>query len=125
MRCPVSNSEIALALNVIRDPTNDILDCQFYNETCLYLSVKGRSEIAFLVNIPRLTICQLNNGVTFGEVTQSPLNIIDVVMMIMAIVSNEFRKPMPGVAVQLNPELYRKWLYDFNNVGPFRSFLIS
>ncbi|VDO01912.1 unnamed protein product [Rodentolepis nana] len=131
MYSPVSNHEITRVLEVIKHSTNDILDCQVHKEIFLYLSVKDCSEISFLITIPvdypfqRLTVCQLSNGAPFGEVVQTNLTIMDVVMLLMAFVCNEFRKPMPGVAVQLNPELYQKWLYDFNNEGPFRSFLIS
>ncbi|KAM3171765.1 hypothetical protein ACTXT7_015955, partial [Hymenolepis weldensis] len=110
----VSKCEIALVLDVIRDPSNEILECHYCSENCLYLSVKERPEISFLLHIPidypvqELTICQLNNGITFGDVTQSPLNIIDVVLIIIAIVSNEFKKPMPNLATKLNPELYQQ-----------------
>lgn len=139
-----SKCEIALVLNVIRDPSNEILECHYCSENCLYLSVKGRPEISFLLHIPvslyilnwlkvlqidypvqELTICQLNKGIAFGDVIQSPLNIIDVVLMIIAIVSNEFKKPMPNLAAKLNPELYQQWLFDFNNIAHFKSSLSS
>ncbi|VUZ39167.1 unnamed protein product [Hymenolepis diminuta] len=124
-----SKCEIVLVLDVVRDPSNEIVECHYYSENCLYLSVKGRPEISFLLHIPitypvqELTICQLTNGIALGDVIKSPLNIIDTVLMIIAIVSNEFKKPMPNSAAKLNPELYQQWLFDFNNVAHFKSSL--
>ncbi|KAM3171766.1 hypothetical protein ACTXT7_015956 [Hymenolepis weldensis] len=89
----IAAGEVAAVVDVIKDPSNEILECHLYTENSLYFSIKG-------VGYPseRLEICQLSNGTTVGVVKQSILNIIDAVLMIMMIICIEFKKPMPNLA---------------------------
>nr|CUU99256.1 hypothetical transcript [Hymenolepis microstoma] len=69
-----TTKEIAAVLDVIKDPSNEILDCPYHTERCLYLSIKGMPEISFLLFIPieypldKLKICQLNDFTTLGDI---------------------------------------------------------
>ncbi|VDO16625.1 unnamed protein product [Rodentolepis nana] len=122
-----ASREIAAALDLIKDPSNEILECRYCTERCLYLSIKCEPELSFLLFIPveypseKLKICQLSEGVTIGDIKKSIYNISDAVLMIMTVVCTEFKKPIPRLAVKQNPGLYLEWMFDLINIGAVKT----
>lgn len=48
----IAASEITAVVDVVEDPSNEILECHFYTENSLYFSIKGIPDISFLLYIP-------------------------------------------------------------------------
>ncbi|VUZ39166.1 unnamed protein product [Hymenolepis diminuta] len=123
----IAANETAAVLEVIKDPSNKVLECNFYTEHSLYFSIKGIPDISFFLVIPvgypyeRLEICQISNGTTVGVAKKSIFNITDTVLMIMMTVCIEFKKPIPSLALKLNFDLYLKWMFDLINFGALKS----